>query len=102
MIEEKVRLMLTAIVIAEYSLIQMGDNVEEGLKEKVYEAIEASRKVQGWFINHPNSTQETSEIFKEQFLSEEMILLSELLNVCSGISAEGLEEIIKAIKSTQQ
>ncbi len=94
----QIRLMATAIVIAEYALIGLVDGTKQDLRVKVQNAINSCRRVQDWFITHPNSKPEVSTTFKQQFLGDEIVLLSELLTTCFGMDAEGLEEIIKAIK----
>lgn len=94
----KIRLMTTAIVIAEYALIGLKDNTKQDLKQRVNGAILACRKVQSWFTYNPNARPEISLVFKEQFLGGEIVLLSDLLELCFGMTEDGLEEIIKAIK----
>ena len=96
-----IRLIATAIVIAEYGLLKLKDGTKQNLKLKVSNAISSCRKVQEYFLTHENATPETKATFKEQFLSGEIVLLSELLESCFGIDEEGLEEIINAIKQNQ-
>ena len=96
-----IRLMVTAIVIAEYGLSKLKDGTKQNLKLKVNNAIASCRKVQEYFLTHENATPETRATFKEQFLGDEIVLLSELLETCFGIDADGLEEIIKAIKQNE-
>lgn len=103
--EEKaitIRAMVTATCIAQYKLLQLKDNTHHVLKQKVSAAIKACDAVEKYFLIHPDTTDETRERFKEQFLSDEIVLLSELLETCFGISADGLEEIIKAIKQNAE
>jgi len=96
----KIRLMVTAIVIAEYALIGFVDDTKQELKQRVKTAIESCRKVQSWFTTHPNASPEVIEVFKQQFLSSEIVLLSELLETCFGIKENGLETIIYSIKQS--
>jgi len=103
--EEKVsaiRLMATAIVIAEYGLLKFVDGSHQELKLRVKNAITSCRRVQDYFLKHGDASPETRAKFKEQFLSDEIVLLSELLETCFGINAEGLEDIIKAIKASSE
>lgn len=93
-----VRLMAVATTIAEYALLGCVDCTEHQLKQRVKEAIRSCRRVQDWFINHPKSNKEVSDVFVQEFYSNEIALLSELLSTCFGLSEDGLEEIIKAIK----
>lgn len=94
-----IRCMVTALVIAEYKLIQIKDDSKEILKKRVNEAIRSCRKVQDYFLTHPQATQETRDVFRQQFAGDEMVLLSELLELCFGLSEESLEDIISSIKS---
>ena len=98
----KIRLMVTATIIAEYALISLVDDSKQELKQRVNNAISSCRKVQAWFLNHPSSKAETNEIFKQQFLGNEILLLSELLQTCFGINEDGLESIIEAIKQNSK
>jgi len=93
---ENIRLVATAITIAEYGLIGIEGKMD--LKLRVSNAIASCRRVQEYFNKHPQASEETKKIFKEQFLSDEIVLLTELLKTCFGIDADGLETIIKAIK----
>jgi hypothetical protein len=94
---ENIRLVVTAITIAEYGLI--GINGKQDLKMRVGNAISSCRKVQDYFNKHPGASEQTRKTFKEQFLSDEIVLLTELLKSCFGINADGLETIINAIKN---
>lgn len=96
-----IRLIATAIVIAEYGLLKLKDNTHQAFKQKVNFAITSCQKVQQYFSLHENASPETKATFKEQFLSGEIVLLSELLETCFGINEDGLEEIINAIKQNQ-
>lgn len=91
-----VRLVVTAILIAEYGLLKI--NAEQDLKMRVRAAIGSCRKVQDFFIHHPNTTAETKAIFKEQFMGDEIVVLTELLETCFGLSAASIDEIIVAVK----
>ncbi len=97
-----IRTMLTAIVISEYALLRIVDGTKHNLKQRVKNAINSCRIVQQYFLTHENASPETKAMFKEQFLSDEIVLLSELLETCYGISSEGLEEIINAIKQNTE
>jgi len=97
-----IRAMVTATCIAQYKLLQLKDNTHHVLKQKVSAAIKACDAVEKYFLIHPDTTLQTRERFKEQFLSDEIVLLSELLETCFGINADGLEEIIKAIKQNAE
>ncbi len=93
-----IRVMLTALIIAEYQLIRLKDGTKNDLKMRVGNAISSCRKVQEYFITHNSTTPENKEIFKQQFLSNEIVLLSELLETCFSLDEESLENIISSIK----
>ncbi len=97
-----IRLILTSIVIAEYGLIRLVDGTKQDLKLRVKNAIASCRRVQQYFLTHENASKETKETFREQFLSDEIVLLSELLETCFGMKPESLEEIISAIKNNTE
>lgn len=99
---KKIRLMLTGLLIAEYALIQIKDGTKQDLKLRVTNAISVCRRVQEWFIFHNQSSPETAAIFKQQFMGNEIVLLTELVETCFGINEDGLEEIINAIKQNLQ
>lgn len=91
--------MVTSILIAEYQLIQLVDSTHQDLKFRVKTAIASCRKVQDYFLNHPQSSPETKQIFKQQFLGDEILLLSQLLQNCFGLSSDSIEDIIQAINA---
>lgn len=90
--------MVTAIAIAQYQLLKLVDNTQQELKGKVNTAINACKGVERYFVTHHQSDEKTREIFKQNFMGDEILLLSELLETCYGINSEGIEEIINAIK----
>jgi hypothetical protein len=93
-----IRTMVTAILIAEYQLISLVDGTHNDLKLRFKNAIASCRRVQEYFMKHPQSTPETRATFKQEFLGDEILLLSELLKVCFGLPADSIEDIIDAIK----
>lgn len=93
-----VRLMVTGIVIAEYALRRLQDNTKQDLKMKVKGAINQCLSVQNWFIHHTKSSPQTANLFKKQFNSNEILLLSELLETCFPLDEFGIEEVIKAVR----
>ena len=97
-----IRCLITATTIASYQLLKLVDNTHHELKQKVRFAIKACNAVESYFILNENATPETKETFRQQFLGDEILLLSELLEVCFGIKSEGLEEIINAIKQNTE
>lgn len=93
-----IRKMVIGCIVAEYGMIQLKDNTKQELKMRVNGVLNACKRVQDWFITHPSATEEHKEIFKKEFLSDRILLLSELLETTWGIDDDGIEEIIKAVK----
>jgi len=101
-IQEKaniIRLALTGVVIAEYAMIRLKDNTKTELKMKVNNAIARCRDVQKWFVFHTESSPEVSALFQKQFNSNEILMLSELLETCFPLDDNGIEEVIKSIRA---
>lgn len=93
-----IRLMLTCNVISEYALLKLLDGTKQELKLRVRNSIASCRRVQEYFTAHTDASSETKAIFKQEIMSDEIVLLSELLEICFGMKADSIEEIIKAIK----
>lgn len=92
-----VRLMLTSFLISEYALIKLIGHEEQVLKNKMKNAINSCRIVQQHFINHPSTSPENKEIFKQQFLGDEIVLLTSLLEECFTIPEEDLERLLNSV-----
>jgi hypothetical protein len=100
-IEEKaqvIRLMATGIVISQYALLRLKDNTKFELKQRVNTAIAKCQDVEKWFIHHTGSDPETSALFKKQFNSNEILMLSSLLETCFVLDEDGIGEVIKAVQ----
>lgn len=96
---QHIRCMITASAICQYQLLKLVDSSHHELKQKIKFALKACKSVENYFILHDNASPETKETFRQQFLGSELLLLSELLEVCFGVSEDGLEEIITAVKN---
>ena len=94
-----IRKVVVGIIVAEYGLMQIRDESKQELKQKTNFAIHAAKKVQEYFITHPNSTPEHREIFKKEFIKSEIFMISELLEAVWGLSDDSLEEIVNTIRS---
>lgn len=93
-----IRKVVVGLIIAEYGLMQIRDDSKQDLKARTNFAINAIKKVQQYFLTHPNSKPEHREIFKKEFIKSEIFMLSELLETVWGFTDESLEEIINTIK----
>lgn len=76
-----IRRMAVGTCIAEYANIELQDKTKQDLKQRVTAAISANRRVQDYFINHPQATAEHKEVFKQSFLSGKMVLLGRLIEI---------------------
>ena len=97
-----IRLMVTAIIIAEYALLKILDDTRQQLKARVKFAISSCRKVQQYFLNHPQATEDAKETFRQHFIGDEIVLLYELLETCFGLKDEDIESIISEIKRNME
>lgn len=94
--------MLTACVIQEYALLKLVDGTKNDLKMRVKNSISSCRHVQDWFLKNNQVSPQTKELFKENIMSGEIVLLSELLEELFGVGEDGIEEVIRAVKSNFQ
>lgn len=93
-----IRRMVTGSLIAEYALIELKDQTKQDLKKRTNDAITSIRRVQDWFLHHPQAGAKYHKIFKQEFLSGKMILLGELIEAVWGLSEDDLEDIISQLK----
>jgi hypothetical protein len=96
-----VRFLLTCILMCEYSLINLGDNVDPELKKRIKNAIGYCRNVQGFFVNNKNVSPDIKTMFKQQFMGGEVVLLTELVELCFGMPEIDLEDIIRQLKEAK-
>ena len=99
---DAIRLMVTANLIAEYAMLEFKDKTKQELRQKVNLAVKACRGVQNWFLTNDRCDEKTREQFKDNFLSDEIILIAEIMKLCFGLSVEDLETIISAIKNNTE
>ena len=93
-----IRKIVVGLIVAEYGLMELKEVSKYDLKSRVNFAITAIRKVQAYFLTHPDSKPEHREIFKKEFIKSEIFMISELLETVWGFSDDSLEQIINAIK----
>jgi len=98
-IANAIRKVVVGLIVAEYGLMQIRDESKQELKQKTNFAINAIKKVQDYFITHPNSTPEHREIFKREFVKSEIFMISELVESVWGLSDDSLEEIVNTIRA---
>ena len=94
-----IRKVVVGTIVAEYGLMQIRDESKQDLKARTNFAIKAIKRVQEYFLTHPNSTPEHREIFKREFIKSEIFMISELLEAVWGLSDDSLEEIVNTIRA---
>lgn len=94
-----IRKVVVGTIVAEYGLMQIRDEAKRELKARTNFAINAIKRVQEYFITHPNTTPEYREIFKKEFIKSEIFMLSELMEAVWGLSDDSLEEIVNTIRA---
>jgi len=96
------RKLLVGVLTVEYAMLEIKDDSFYELRHRVNKVLRACKDVQDHFTFHPNVKPEHREVFKKEFVKSESFMLSELLETVYGISDEGLEIIINAIKNQMQ
>ena len=97
-----IRKIVVGLIVAEYGLMELKEFSRYDLKARTNFAITAIRKVQDYFLNHPDSKPEHREIFRKEFLKNEIYMISELLETVWGLSDDNLEQIINAIRQNTE
>lgn len=98
-IADAIKKIVVGLIISEYGLMLLKDVSKQDLKFRTSNAIAAIRRVQDYFLHHPESKPEHKEIFKKEFLKNEIVLISELMTTVWGLGEDAIDEIITAIKS---
>jgi predicted Ser/Thr protein kinase len=93
-----IRKLVVGIIISEYALRELSEGSKFDLKNRARIAINAAKRVQDYFKDHPETTPEHKAIFEKEFIKSEIYMLSELMETVWGLSDDSLEEIINAIK----
>jgi hypothetical protein len=91
-----IRWIVIGSLICEYGAMQLPFTKGE-LKQRANSVINFSRKLQQYFLHHPNASEESKEVFKKEFLKNEIVLMGQLLSLIWGISEKDLEEIIRVL-----
>lgn len=96
---EAIKKVVVGLIISEYGLMLLKDVSKQDLKFRTSGAIAAIRRVQDYFLHHPDSNPKHKEIFKREFLKNEIVLISELMTTVWGLSEDDIETIINSIKA---
>lgn len=92
------RKIVTGAIIAEYGCISIVDSATFDLKSRVVRLANASRSVQSMVINHPNIGPIAQEMLKRELNSNEVMMMSEIVESLWGLNEHDLEDILNAIK----
>lgn len=100
-IEERaaaIRTMMVGVLIADYGARLLKDNSAQDLRQLVNAVMQSVKRVEQHFLFHPNTDTKFRETFRREFLSNNIVLLVDLLQTIWGLSENSLEEIVTAIK----
>ena len=95
---KSIRKLVVGIIVSEFALMEIREDSKQDLKFRANAAINACKRVQEYFLHHPQCKPEVKEIFKREFVKSEIFMISELLETVWGFDDESIEEIISAIK----
>lgn len=96
---DAIKLMILGSMLADYGARLMVDNTKRTLKYRVNGVLNAVKQVEMHFINHNNTTEVYRQAFKKEFNKESTVALTELNLLCWQIDADGIDEIVKAVKA---
>lgn len=96
------RKLLVGVLTVEYAMLELKDEAKFDLKQRINKLLNSCKSIQDSFTYHENSNAEYIEYYKKQFCQSEIFMLSELMETVWGMSDEGLEIIINAVKTQMQ
>lgn len=92
-----IRWIVIGTIVAEYGCGMLPPSKGE-LKMRTNAVVSASRKLQSYFLHHPQASPQAKEIFKHEFIKNEIVLIGDLLETIWGIPEDDLENIILTLK----
>ena len=95
---KSIRKLVIGIIISEYALMELREGSKQDLKFRCNAAISACKRVQDYFLHHPQASDEIRQVFKKEFVKSEIFMISELMETVWGFDDNSIEEIIEAIK----
>jgi hypothetical protein len=84
-------------IISEYGALLLPQSRGE-VKMRVNGMINASKKLQSYFVNNHQASPEARSSFKTEFSKNEIVLISELIETVWGIPEADLEAIVNTLK----
>ncbi len=97
-----IKKMIIGSIICQYGAYALLDDTKFELKQKVRAVIQAVKGVESWFLHHPNSDENYRKIFREQFGSDEILLIAELVETVFGLKSDDIETVIAALKGNME
>lgn len=90
--------MVIGSLLCEYGSRLIVDNTKQTLKYRINCVMNAVKNVETHFLHHPSTDEHYRHHFKRSFNSNETVMIAELVLTCWPLSADGIEEIISAIR----
>jgi len=95
---DAIRVMAIGALLADYGARLIVDGTKQEMKMHVKGIINAVKRLENYFIAHPNGNEQSRDQFRKAFNKNETVLLADLNLLCWQINEEGLEEILNAVK----
>lgn len=89
---------IVASIVLEQAMLRIIDPAKRDLRNRCKILLSSARNVQNFFQYHPDSSVKYTELFRKEFLSNNIVLYGELLSTVYGLQESDLEMIIQAIK----
>jgi hypothetical protein len=93
-----IKKMVIGAIVSEYGALEIKGNAKQDLKQRVNMLANQAKSIQRYFLTHPQCTEETRRIFKEEFHRDELYLLSEIVMLLWGVKFEDLENIFNTLR----
>jgi len=95
---DAIKLMVIGSLLCDYGSRLIVDDTKQSLKYRIKCVMNAVKNVEMHFLNHPSTDEYYRHHFKKSFNSNETVMIAELVLTCWPLNADGIEEIISAIK----
>lgn len=95
---DAIKLMVIGSLLCDYGSRLIVDDTKQSLKYRIRCVMNAVKNVEMHFLNHPSTNDHYRQHFKKSFNSNETVMIAELVLTCWTLNADGIEEIISAIK----
>lgn len=96
---DAIKLMVIGSLLCEYGSRLIVDDTKRDLKMRVKSVINAVKNLELHFMHHQNTTEHFRQAFKRAFNSNETVLLADANLLLWGLTEEGIEEVIRAVRA---